>query len=1452
MKELIKNRVAFLLILGIMAILFNVFTPFTTYADTVSISIANGQTTFNYNDTVTINGTVQVSGNNPYTTIYWIIKNNSTGQTYTTNTEQLTGGFVSSYQYNCRPQTYTYSCQQYGCTSYQNICVSETCVSGHYEPYTYSCTVYKCICCNPVYGCKDGCCDCGVPGGCYTSCAGKPNPNSTYSCGYYPSTCTDYRWVCDQKQCTSWTSVCTSYGYYWTTCTGTTTVCDTGYTTTYSITKSFTQFGKNYGAGNFTVYPVVSANGTTTYGNSVSFTVKTPVYAPNVTLTVNSSSSITISYDGTNNTDPNVKFTITNLTTGKILLNNSSNKTGSVTDTGLMPNTAYTYRVTATLNGVDAITDKTIYTYANKPISLGYIDNGSPYSVTLQWYNNGNPAGTQYAWIAVNKSNGVPLASGWVTQNSSSSSSVTITNLSIPADQCLFMVKAANGNNIFSSTTYIERPTITANYSNGQVTLTWNPFNHETGVKQYSIYKYNPATNIYDLVAQIPNSNTSYSTSMNEVQPPTAISSLNISNSNNTPSLTITWNASSDTLPSTTSFYITADTNIGSIKSNTVSVTIPASGIKGYSYVVDTNPNTVPDNIIETTSTTATVTIDHTETNYFHIVAVDNAGNISTVYHQQIGIPVLTAIPNNTQNNVSLSWTRPNDGQQYKYMVYKRQQGTTDFQSIPVKQTIKVLEVYPVAPLVNSWASLYGQGKLQVTSIPIENFNANPSQIWNYDVVVFGFADCNGNKDLSPTASSVVEKYIQSGKGVLFGHDTLTTVLAHPNFTRLAPYANITFNNGVPWPPNYNNTTYIKLLKNGFLLNYPNKVGDVNTVLNVPMSHTSAEHANGDIWARFYDSINPNNSINSASDNDYVYATTWNNVGFIQTGHSTFTCDGKSTGINPTPDEQKMVINMIFYLAQITDTTSVTDYSGQDITPPTKPNITNVYLKNNGTIIHVDYSASIDQGTTYEYYVQAESNYNKLQSQIKTATVTVGLKGYSIVIDNNPYTIPDTTIETTSTSYEIAITPSQSFYVHVAAIDNAGNISQVSHYLYQDTTPPTVTISGIPTNWTNQNVVLTITANDTSLYRIQLPSGSYLYASSETLTTTYTVSANGTYTFTAEDRFGNKTTKSVTIDKIDGQPPTGVSVTINNGSAYTNTPSPLYLTLTASDTLSGLNTVRIKVNDKNWDNPIPFSPSITYNVSPGFIKEGTNTVYVEVSDKAGNTTIASDTIIVDTVAPYASINNSQTTLDTLTTSLQIQAYDVNSKGADAISGLDKIRIVESDNQGNVYQATNWIDYSPTINWTFYPVDGMHKIELQAKDKAGNIQTVAKTFLLQTLQIVSAQFTAVVNSPDPTLVLPTSNTIKVKKGYGFTIEVVTSGNPQEVYIMFNGQRYDMINTANNVYNITLTVPVDANIDNQTLPIQIYASKNNGQITKSTTLYVYVTGSAVYDYFSNLLD
>ena len=393
----------------------------------------------------------------------------------------------------------------------------------------------------------------------------------------------------------------------------------------------------------------------------------------------------------------------------------------------------------------------------------------------------------------------------------------------------------------------------------------------------------------------------------------------------------------------------------------------------------------------------------------------------------------LIATPMGASNAIKLTWNNMGNGS--NYMVYSKSANESTFQSIPTKTNIKVLNVYPDAGNnLKTWMETngFGQGKIAVTDVSITDFNNNPSGYlgtpgnWNYDVVMFGTWDSNNGKDLNENSYNVTKAFIDSGRGALFGHDSVSA-LNLTYFTRFKTYLNMDIGT-----PVVERTTSIQVSKKGLLTNYPWNIGDIGTNLTIPATHSYGQVPHGDIWMKL------NNSIGDA------YLFTWNNAAMIQTGDSNGTA---------TPDEQKVIANTLFYLAQLTDQTQIEDHKSQDFAIPNTP-IINSVIVNNGKI-NVNVTAT-DNGSAYQYYVKSINGSSNDTSETISAVNTSGIQGYSYVVDNNPNTIPGATVNATNSIFSIplaSVDTSKPLYVHVRAIDNANNPSDTVHYMYNYQNP---------------------------------------------------------------------------------------------------------------------------------------------------------------------------------------------------------------------------------------------------------------------------------------------------------------------------------------------------------------------------------------------------------------
>lgn len=417
----------------------------------------------------------------------------------------------------------------------------------------------------------------------------------------------------------------------------------------------------------------------------------------------------------------------------------------------------------------------------------------------------------------------------------------------------------------------------------------------------------------------------------------------------------------------------------------------------------------------------------------------------------------LTAQPNDAENSISLNWTPSDKSQNYSYRIYAKENNEEEFHSLPAKSSnIKVLNIYPSTLdgknndrkegyIVKDWIEAYGKDLINVSSISLKNFNANPygalqdkNGQWQYDVIFFGAWDNNNNQDLDKNALEPIREFSKAGHGILFGHDTLRISL--PNFKSLSDLVNIKINSSMPIfgtldVVNRSKKIKIQVEKTGLLTNYPY---ELKGQLEIPVCHSLGQHANGDIWIRFLtsDAKSYNNDCN-------FYLTTYNNSAMIQTGHS----NG-----NATDDEQKILVNTLLYLSQVTNGNNSDSHKTQDFSAPDKPQIislTKNFLNNETSI---SFESSKDNGSTYSFYVEGSplengvANKEKaIKSNLVSSTITTGIKGYIAVADEDKDTkLTDASMANSNTTFTCNKVYPSDYYIHVAAVDNAGNISETT------------------------------------------------------------------------------------------------------------------------------------------------------------------------------------------------------------------------------------------------------------------------------------------------------------------------------------------------------------------------------------------------------------------------
>ena len=331
---------------------------------------------------------------------------------------------------------------------------------------------------------------------------------------------------------------------------------------------------------------------------------------------------------------------------------------------------------------------------------------------------------------------------------------------------------------------------------------------------------------------------------------------------------------------------------------------------------------------------------------------------------------------------------------------------------------------------------------------------------------------------------------------------------------------------------------------------------------------------------------------------------------------------------------------------------------------------------------------------------------------------------------------------TVYTSSPISFTASSNgFYeFYTIATDNANNVenapSSADASTTVDTTKPVSSVGSLSTYVNSLTFNVPYTASDTGgsgvqyveLYYRVGGSGSYSkYGTTFTSSPiSFTASSNGFYEFytRATDNAGNvedapgSADASTTVDTVS---PTG-SIIINGGATYTTSTS-VSLGLTYADA-NGVSEVRYRNVDDSWT--IWMAPSATkaWDLTSS---DGTKTVEYEVKDNAGLTTVFSDDIILDTVAPTGSISINSGAVWTISTGVTLTLTYADIGG----SGVDQ---VQYSNDGVTYSG--WESAAGTRSWTLASGDGSKTVYYQVRDVAGNIATFSDDISLDTVAPVT--------------------------------------------------------------------------------------------------------------------
>ena len=293
-------------------------------------------------------------------------------------------------------------------------------------------------------------------------------------------------------------------------------------------------------------------------------------------------------------------------------------------------------------------------------------------------------------------------------------------------------------------------------------------------------------------------------------------------------------------------------------------------------------------------------------------------------------------------------------------------------------------------------------------------------------------------------------------------------------------------------------------------------------------------------------------------------------------------------------------------------------------------------------------------------------------------------------------------------------------------LDVAGNSVSTSGTIHLDTTPPTAGLSIPAPDGSNGWYVSPVTVSPDGSDATSGLASQEVSLDNATWSSSLTISTSGVHTvyqrFT--DVAGNTSTATTTV-QVDIAPPT-VNVTIPppSGSAGWYTTAPVAFSTSQTDSISGVASTDYSLDGGAWQ------------TTPPSVPEGAHTVQTRVVDMAGNTTITTTAVNVDTVPPDSNFvsppeGSTSVVRGTITmTGLTTDATSGPGTGEISLNGGSSWQPMGSGTGGA---------WSYTWNTTTVK-SGTYTVLMRARDVAGNLESTAQITLVVSNDPPSASIT----------------------------------------------------------------------------------------------------------------
>lgn len=183
------------------------------------------------------------------------------------------------------------------------------------------------------------------------------------------------------------------------------------------------------------------------------------------------------------------------------------------------------------------------------------------------------------------------------------------------------------------------------------------------------------------------------------------------------------------------------------------------------------------------------------------------------------------------------------------------------------------------------------------------------------------------------------------------------------------------------------------------------------------------------------------------------------------------------------------------------------------------------------------------------------------------------------------------------------------------------------------------------------------------------------------------------------------------------EPPTG-TLTIKNGDLYTNS-TDIMLNTTYTDPENDNVEMQFSNDNTIWSEKEAFNSSKSWRLSNG---DGPKTVYMKLTDVAGNTAVFSDTIILDTIAPAGSVSIEGDKSHTNKTNVNLTIVSADTHAVQ----------MRFSNTGSDWDDSGWAAAAASRSWALTTGDGEKTVYMQLRDAAGNMTQYNDTIVVDTV------------------------------------------------------------------------------------------------------------------------